>query len=130
MHNIKSLFDIERMKFEDDVKFTSCRSRPGHVVVDILEADGVVGGEGSQGEDPDGAKPVENKEVEDAVDDSHNNVKDTDDEGGEEEDLGGLLHAPDNGEVDDDVGGAPDEGPDPVTGAATTCTEQGQYWSA
>ena len=71
-------------------------------------------------------KPVENKEVDDAVDDPHNDVKDTDDEGGEEEDLGGLLHAPDHGEVDDDVGGAPDEGPDPVTGATATCKEQGQ----
>jgi hypothetical protein len=32
---------------------TSGGRRPGHVVVDILEPDGIVGGEGGQGQDPD-----------------------------------------------------------------------------
>ena len=45
--------------------------------------------------------PVQDDEVDDALEDPDNDVKDADEEGGEEEDLLGLHHAKDDSGVDE-----------------------------
>jgi hypothetical protein len=92
----------------------------GHVVVDILERDCVVSCEGCNGEDPDRSKPVEKDEVDDALDDSHDDIEDTDDESGQKVDLDTFVHSIHDCEVDEDVGGAPYDRPDPVTNSSSS----------
>ena len=59
--------------------------------------------------------PVEDNEVDDAVDDPDKDVEDADAERGEEEDLPGLHHAKDDCRVDEDAGDTPDDRPNPVS---------------
>ena len=60
-------------------------------------------------------KPVEEKEVDDAVDDPDNNIKDAEDQSREKEVSLGLHHPKDNCRIDEDVRNRPNDCPRPVS---------------
>ena len=108
-------------------RFLSSRHVTGiKLLQDGDQPNDVVGSQAGDCQQPDGGEPIQSYEVDEDVDDAHNDVEDADGKGGEKAKSLVLGEAIKNPGEADNVEDTPDDRPDPVAGGVGSSQEGAQ----